>query len=41
MLVAMRSIRFRASSDAIILARAVDDPELSEEILREVRAVLD
>lgn len=26
---------------AIILARAVDDPELSEEILREVRAVLD
>jgi TetR/AcrR family transcriptional repressor of nem operon len=26
---------------AIILARAVDDPELSKEILREVRAVLD
>lgn len=26
---------------AIILARAVDDPELSEEILREVRAALD
>ena len=25
---------------AIILARAVDDPELSEEILREVRAAL-
>jgi TetR/AcrR family transcriptional repressor of nem operon len=26
---------------AIVLARAVDDPELSEEILREVRAALD
>lgn len=25
---------------AIILARAVDDPQLSEEILREVRATL-